>query len=174
MSGRDRVVSLSDLGADEIGLSLLLSREVGLVLSWWSGAQVGKVFLGQLDQLVVRHATGTDKDHPIRRVIGFDVVDQIVSGDALDVLARPEDRSAEGLVHVGRGMQVVKDDLFELFVDFFGFSKDDIALPLDRGMVNLGVLQNVRQDIDRLLYIGVERFGIVDRVLSLTGVSRRS
>lgn len=47
-------------------------------------------------------------------------------------------------------MQVVKDNLFILLLDLFLLPENDIALPLDRRLFKLGVLENVGEDVDGL------------------------
>lgn len=63
-------------------------------------------------------------------------------------------------------MQVVKDNLFILLLDLFLLPENDIALPLDRRLFKLGVLENVGEDVDGLGDVLVERLGVVDGLLA--------
>ena len=152
----DRVVTDPDLGADKVGLGLLGggnglgARAVGL------NGHVAKVLLGELDELVVGDAAGTDENHTVGSVVGLDVVGQVVAGDGLDVLLGSEDGAAEGLVHKGSRVQVVKDNLLELFVDLLLLAEDDVALALNGRGLELGVLEDVGEDVDRVGHIRVE------------------
>jgi hypothetical protein len=64
---------------------------------------------------------------------------------------------------------VVKDDLLDLLLHLVGLAKDHVALALDRRLLELGVLQDVGEDVDAAGDVRVERFGVVDRVLALWG-----
>lgn len=63
-------------------------------------------------------------------------------------------------------VQVVKDNLLILLLDLFLLPKNDIALPLNRRLFELGVLENVGENIDRLGHVLVERLGVVDCLLA--------
>lgn len=62
-------------------------------------------------------------------------------------------------------VQVVKDNFFQLFVNFLLLSKDDVAFALNGGSIQLGVLQNVANDIDRGRNVLPEAFRIVNGLL---------
>jgi hypothetical protein len=64
-------------------------------------------------------------------------------------------------------MKVVKDDLLDLLLHLLRLAKDDVALPLDGGLLELRVLENVLQDVDALGDVLVEGLGEVDGVLAL-------
>jgi len=53
-----------------------------------------EVLLSKLDQLLMGNTTSTDQNHTISSVVCLDVVDQVVSLDALDVLSRAEDSAS--------------------------------------------------------------------------------
>lgn len=53
-----------------------------------------EVLLSKLNQLLVGNATSTNENHTISSVVCLDVVDQIVSLDALDVLSRAQDSAS--------------------------------------------------------------------------------
>lgn len=161
------VVADADLGADEVGR--LLGQEVCAVVRALGG-QVGEVLVGHLDQLVVGNAAGADEDHAVGRVVVLDVVGELGARQVADVLARAEDGAAQGLVLVGRGVEVVKHNLLNLLLDLLRLAQDDIAFPLNGRLLELGVLQNVLQDVDALGDVLVQGLGEVDGVFALAGV----
>jgi len=71
-------------------------------------------------------------------------------------------------------MQMVKDNLLNLLLNLLGLAQNDIALALNGGLLELGVLQDIGQDIDALRNIGVEGLGEVNGVLALGNVCVRS
>jgi hypothetical protein len=167
VGGGDGVVTDTDLGTDKVGL-LLLGVGNGLGgRSWGSHGDVAEVLLGELDELVVGNTTRANEDHAVGSVVGLDVVGEVVTGDGLDVLLGAEDGATKGLVHEGGGVQVVEDDLLELFVNLLLLAKNDVALTLDGLGLELGVLENVGEDVDRVGHVRVERLGVVDGVLAL-------
>jgi len=70
-------------------------------------------------------------------------------------------------VLVGGGVQVVEDDLLHLLLDLLRLTENDITLPLDGALLELGVLKDVLQDVDALGNVLVEGLGKVDGVLAL-------
>jgi hypothetical protein len=125
------------------------------------------VLLGELDELLVGDATGTDQNHAVGGVVGLDVVGQVVAGNGLDVLLGAEDRAAEGLALEGSGVEVVKDNLLELLVNLLLLTEDHVPLALNGSRLQLRVLQDIGEDIDGLGDIVVEGLGVVDGVFSL-------
>lgn len=67
----------------------------------------------------------------------------------------------------GGGVQVVEDDLLHLLLDLLGLAEDDIALALDGRLLELGVLQDIGEDVNALGDVRVEGLGEVDGVLAL-------
>lgn len=63
-------------------------------------------------------------------------------------------------------VQVVKDNLLILLLNLFLLPKNDIALPLNRRLFELGVLENVGENVDGLGHVLVERLGVVDGLLA--------
>ncbi|KAH8623407.1 hypothetical protein IG631_21886 [Alternaria alternata] len=164
------VVTEADLGTNEVGLRLLLgSGGLGRVVLGLRG-EVGEVLLGEVDELLVGNTTSANEDHAVGSVVGLDVVLEIGALDALDVLLGSEDGAAEGLALEGSGVQVVKDDLLELLVDLLLLAEDDITLALDGLGLELGVLEDIGEDVDGGGDVVVEGLGVVDGVLALVGL----
>ncbi len=164
VGGWDSVVPDAHVRADEVGL--LLGEKIGTGLRA-GGRKLVEVLVGHLDQLLVRNATSTDQNHPVGCVVVLDVVHQFCPGNVTDVFTRSEDGTAQGLVLVGRGMEVVEYDLLNLLLDLFGFSEDDIAFSLNSLLLELRVLEDILQDVDALGDILVEGLGEIYRVLAL-------
>jgi hypothetical protein len=164
VSGGHGVVANTNVGADEG--SLLLGQEVGVVLRP-GGRETGEVLLSKFNQLLVGDATSTNQDHAVGSVVVLDVAGELGSGDVLDVLAGAEDGAAEGLVLEGSRVQVVEDDLLDLLLNLLRLAQDNVTLSLDGGLLELGVLQDVGEDIDALGDVRVESLGEVDGVLAL-------
>lgn len=158
------VVTNTDIRANEV--SLLLGQEVSLSLGTLAG-KAGEVLLGKLNQLLVGNATGSSENHAVSSVVVLDVVGELGAGNITDVLAGSKDGAAKRLVLESSGVQVVKDNLLNLLLNLLGLSENDVALALDGGRLELGVLQDIGQDVDGLRNIGVESLGEVDGVLAL-------
>lgn len=161
------VIANTDVRANEV--SLLLGQDVGLSLGA-AGGKAGEVLLGKLNQLLVGNATGGSKDHAVSSVVVFDVVDELGAGNVTDVLAGSENGAAKRLVLESSGVQVVKDNLLNLLLNLLRLSENDVALALDGRRLELGVLQDIGQNIDGLGDIRVEGLGEVDGVLALKKV----
>lgn len=164
VGGGHGVVADADVGADELGL--LLGLEAGVVLGA-VGGELGEVLLGEVDELLVGDAAGADEDHAVGGVVVLDVVGELGPGDVADVLAGAEDGAAERLVLEGGGVEVVEDDLLDLLLDLLGLAEDDVALALDGALLELGVLEDVGEDVDALGHVRVDGLGEVDGVLAL-------
>jgi hypothetical protein len=61
---------------------------------------------------------------------------------------------------------MIKDDFFELFVDFFLFSEDDFSFSFDGRGLELAVLQDVGDDVNAGGCILFETAGVVNGLLS--------
>lgn len=158
------VIANTDVRANKV--SLLLGQDVGLSLGA-AGGKAGEVLLGKLNQLLVRNATGGSEDHAVGSVVVLDVVDELGAGNVTDVLAGSENGAAKRLVLESSGVQVVKDNLLNLLLNLLRLSENDVALALDSRRLELGVLQDIGQNIDGLGDIRVEGLGEVDGVLAL-------
>jgi hypothetical protein len=126
------------------------------------------VLLGEVDELLVGDAASTDEHHAVSSVVCLDVCLEVGALNALDVLLGTEDGATEGLVLESGGMKMVEDDLLELLVDFFLLAEDDVALALDGLGLELGVLQDIGQDVNGCGDVGVERLGVVNGVFALS------
>jgi hypothetical protein len=91
----------------------------------------------------VRYAACTDKHHPFGRIVGLDVVYQVITLDAPDILRRSQNGAAERLALECRGMQMVKDDFFKLFVHLFLLAEDNVTLAFNGLRIELGVLEDI-------------------------------
>lgn len=158
------IVSDTDIGADKV--SLLLGELVGVVLGTLAGETL-EVLLSKLNELLVRDATSTNKDHAVSSVVVLDVADELGSGNVTDVLARTENGTAQGLVLVSSSVKVVKDNLLNLLLNLLRLAKDNVALALNGSLIETGVLENIGEDVDTLGNIRVEGLGEVDGVLAL-------
>ena len=67
---------------------------------------------------------------------------------------------------VSDGMEMVKDDLLVLLVDLLLLTQDDVTLALDGAGLELGVLEDVGDDVDGLRDVLAEALGVVDRLLA--------
>lgn len=164
VGGGHVVITDTDIGAEEV--SLLLGELVGVVLGALS-RKVAEVLLSKVNELLVRDATGTDKDHAVSGVVVLDVAGKLGTGDVADVLARAKDGAAQRLVLEGSGVEVVKDNLLNLLLNLLGLAEDNVALALDGRALEKGVLENIGEDIDTLGHVRVEGLSEVDRVLAL-------
>lgn len=158
------VVTDADIGTDEV--SLLLGEKVGVVLGALA-RKTREVLLGKLNESLVRNTTRASKDHAVSSVVVLDVVGELGTGDVADVLTGAENRAAQRLVLEGGGVEVVKDNLLDLLLNLLGLPQDNVALALDGSLLELGVLEDVGEDVDELGNIGVEGLGEVDGVLAL-------
>ena len=161
------IIADTDIGSNEVGLALLLGNDTRSSGRWGSAGESAEVLLSKLHELVVRDATGTDEDHAVSSVVGLNVIDEVLALDAADVLLGSKDSAAEGLVLEGRGMEVIEHDLLKLLVNLLLFTEDHISLAFNGSGFQLGVLENIGEDINGLGDVGVEGLGIVDGVFSL-------
>jgi hypothetical protein len=167
VGGGDGVVTETDLGADELGGALLLGSKGeggggrGLV------GEATEVLLSQADELLVGDTTSTNQNHAVGSVVGLDVVRQVLTGDGLDVLLGAEDGATEGLALVSGGVEVVEDNLLELLINLLLLAQDHITLTLNGSGLELGVLEDIGENVDGLGNIVVEGLGVVDSVLAL-------
>jgi hypothetical protein len=67
---------------------------------------------------------------------------------------------------VSDGVEMVKYDLLVLLVDLLLLAQDDIAFAFDGATFELGVLEDVGDDVDRLGDVLAEALGVVDRLLA--------
>jgi hypothetical protein len=118
--------------------------------------------------LLVGDTSGTNKDHAVSGVVGLDVVLEIGTLDALDVLLGSKDGASEGLALESGCVKVVKNNFLELLVNLLLFAEDDITLALDGLGLELGVLENVGENVNSGGDVVVEGLGVVDGVFALS------
>lgn len=171
VSGGDGVVTETDLRANELGGALHLSGESLGGGSRGLAGEAAEVLLGETDKLLVGDTTSTNQDHTVGSVVGLDVVGQVVTGDGLDVLLGAEDGAAKRLALVSSGVQVVEDNLLKLLVNLLLLAQDDIALTLNSTGFELGVLEDIGENVDGLGDVSVEGLGVVNGVLALLSFS---
>jgi len=164
VGSRHAIISDTDIRAHEV--SLLLGAEVSTGLGT-AGGKTSEVLLSELNKLLVGDTTGTNKNHAVSSVVVLDVVGKLGSGDVADVLFGAKDGAAKGLVLESSGVKVIENNLLNLLLNLFGLAEDNVALTLDGGFLELGVLENIGEDIDTLGNIRVESLGEVDGVLAL-------
>jgi len=126
------------------------------------------VLLGEVDELLVGDATSTNKDHAVGGVVGLDVVLEMGALDGLDVLLGSEDGASEGLALESGCVQVVEHNLLELLVHLFLLAENNMALALDGLGLELGVLEDVGENVDGCGDVVVEGLGVVDGVFALS------
>lgn len=129
------------------------------------------MLLREPDQLLMRDPAGSDEDHSVGSVVGRDVLCEVRLVDRKDVFLWSEDRTPEGLALECSGVEMVKDDFLELFIDFFLLAQDHVTFALDGGFLEFGVLKDVGEDLDGSADVVFERFGVVDGVFALLGMS---
>jgi hypothetical protein len=164
VGSRHGIISDTDIRAHEV--SLLLGAEVGTGLGT-AGGETGEVLLSKLNKLLVGDTTGSNENHAVSSVVVLDVVGKLGSGDVADVLARAENGAAKGLVLESSSVEVIENNLLDLLLNLLGLSEDNVALTLDGGLLELGVLENIGENVDALRNIRVESLGEVDGVLAL-------
>ena len=125
------------------------------------------MLFGEFNQLFVVDTSCPNENHTIRGVVGLDVVSQVLAGDGLDVLLGAEDGATKGLALVSGGVEVVEDNLLKLLINLLLLAQDNITLTLDGSGFELGVLEDIGQNVDGLGDIVVEGLGVVDGVLAL-------
>jgi hypothetical protein len=67
----------------------------------------------------------------------------------------------------GGGVKMVENNLLELLLDLLGLPQNHITLALNGGLLELGVLENIGENIDTLRRILVQGLGEVDGVFTL-------
>lgn len=142
------------------------------------------MLLSKLNEFAVVDTAGADKDHAVRGVVRLYVGGKIIAADGEDVRLRTEDGASEGLTYrvkrgramtslsntrhtlEGHGVQVVEDNLLHLLVHLLLLTQDDIALPLNRRVLEFGVLQDVADDVHGLADVLAEALCVVDGLLT--------
>lgn len=128
------------------------------------------------------NTTRCGEDHTRSSVVLLDVLLKIFLLERVDVFLGAEDGAAESLVAVGGGVQVIKDDFLSLLdtpkkkerktgqqkvflkknwleyllVNLLHLAKNHVTLSLNRRRVELGVLENIGEDVDSLGHVLLE------------------
>ena len=163
VAGGRGIVTDSDFGTNKVGLGRRGQAELDGTLA---DGKAAEVLLGKLDERVVLDTTSADKNHTVSSVVGLDVLSKVLALDGENVLLGAQDCAAKGLTLEGNRVQVVKDDLLLELVNLLLFTEDHIALALNGRVFELGVLENVGDDVNGLVDVLAESFGIVDGLLS--------
>jgi len=171
VGGAHGVVTEADLGADEIGLLLLFGGNGLVRVVLGLGGDVGEVLLSKVYELLVGNATSADKDHAVSSVVGLNVVLEVGALDALDVLLGSENGASESLALESGGVKVVEDDFLELLVNLLLLAKNDITLAFDSLGLELGVLEDIGENVNGGGDVVVESLGVVDGVFALSSIS---
>lgn len=163
VAGAHGVVTDTDLRTDELGrLVARLAKGDGV----GGDGEVGKVLGCELDEGLVGDGTSTNECHAVGGVVLGNVARQVGLVDGVDSLLGAENGVAESLALESNGVEVVEDNLLELLVDLLLLTENDIALALDGGLLKLGVLENVGDDVDDGRDILVECLGVVNGLLT--------
>lgn len=118
VGSRNSVVTKTDLGTNELGLALLLSGEGSSGRRRGSRWQAAKVLLSKFNKGIVLDTTGTDKYGLFGQVVGLDVVDKVVTLDALDVFLGSENGAAKRLALEGSGVEVVENNFLAVMSQY--------------------------------------------------------
>ena len=84
----------------------------------------------------------------------------------LDVGSGPQDRPAQRRLLERRRVQMVEHDLLGHALDLLHLAQDDVALALDRALVELRVLQDVREDVHGAGDVPGEHTRVIARLLA--------
>lgn len=152
----DSVITDSNLGADEIRDTLLLSCESRSGRSGRLAGERTEVLLSKLNELLVGDTARSNKDHAVSSVVGLDVVNKVIPLDAGNVLLGAEDGASKWLSLESSGVKVVEDNLFQLLVNLLLFAENHIPLSLNSGWLEFGVLEDIGQNVDSLGNVGVK------------------
>jgi hypothetical protein len=118
VGSRDSVVTKTDLGTNELGLALLLSGKGSSGRRRGGRWKAAKVLLSKADKGIVLNTTGTNEDGLLGQVVGLDVVDKVVTLDALDVFLGSENGAAKRLALEGSGVEVVENNFFAVLSQY--------------------------------------------------------
>jgi hypothetical protein len=164
------VVADPDLGANEVGLLLLLGDGIcGVILGF--GGDAREVLLSEFNELLVGNATGSNEHHAVGGVVGLDVVLQVGALNRLNVLLGAENGPSEWLTLERSGVEVVEHDFLELLVHLFLLTENDVALAFDGLGVEFRVLQDIGENVDGGGDVVVERLGVVDGIFALSSIN---
>merc|ERR1719411_523395 len=126
---------------------------------------LAEVFLRHGAELRVVHPASAGQDHPGALVVGVDVVHQVVTADALDVLGGAEDGPAQGGALVGHGVEVVEHHVLQVHLNLLHLSEDDPSVPLDLLGAEGAVGEDVGENLHCSLGISGQTFSVEDSLL---------
>ena len=98
--------------------------------------------------------------------MSVDVIREIVLGERSNVLLRSQDGASQTSTLKGSGVQMIQNKLLLLLVDLRHFPQDDITFSLYGALVELGVEEDVRKNIESLANVLLENLGKVDSLLT--------
>lgn len=75
-------------------------------------------------------------------------------------------RSQRQLTGKSDSVQVVENNLLHLLVNLFLLSQDNISFPFNSTLLQLGVLEDIRDDSNSRSNILLESFGVIDGLFS--------
>ncbi len=163
VAGGRGVVTDTDFGTNKGGLG---RRRLTKLDGALADGEAAKVLLGKLDERLVLDPAGTDKDHAVSGVVGLDVLGEVLTLDGEDVLLGAKDGATKGLTLECNRVKVVEDNLLLKLVNLLLLTEDHIALALDSRVLELGVLKDVRDDVNSLVNVLAESLGVVDSLFA--------
>ena len=116
--------------------------------------------------VIVVQRTCSGDHHTRRGVVRLDVVDQVGTADALDVLLGTQNRVAKTAALVGRRVEEVEHHLVLVLEHVLHLEEDRVALAVYRCGIVVGVQKNVAQDVHGVADVFVETTGIVHGLLA--------
>jgi hypothetical protein len=98
--------------------------------------------------------------------VSVDVITQVTLGEGSNVLLRSQNGASQTSSLEGSGVQVVQDKLFLLLVDLGHFSQNNIAFSLNGILIEVGVEEDIRENLECLTNVLLEDLGKVNGLLT--------
>lgn len=111
----------------------------------------------EIDELLVLHSSSSDENHSVGGVVVLDVLEDVSSLDASDVLRWAKDGVTQRALLESDRVEVVENDLLVTGFDLLHFSKNHRTLSLNALLGEKRVLDNVGEKVDGLRNILLER-----------------
>jgi len=165
VSGGHVIITDADLRADEVSGLLNSLNAVGSL-----GGDSREDLLSLSSESGVVDVTSSSDNHAGSNIVSLDVAVDVLLGDGLDVLLRTEDGARERRATVSGLVETVKDDLLHAGVNILHLTKNDRALSVHGILRDLGVEEDITEDIESLVDILLENLGIENSLLT-RGVS---